>query len=291
MASVGSAVLVAATLPGSVLAQDPGYPPEIAGARVEMFKTVDGVALDAWILVPDGHRPSDARPAMVFFFGGGWVRGTPAHFERQARVLTELGMVAVLADYRVLSRHDAGPASGVEDAKSAVRWLRSHAAELGIDANRIGAGGGSSGGHLAASTGTLPGLDAPGEDASVSSVPDAVVLFNPGVIIAPIPGVFELDEQLAARVRGPLLDISPYHHLSSDTPPTLILHGADDELIPLASVEAYCERAVELGSPCEVVSYEGAGHGFFNRDPFYEPTVAEMVRFLTELGWVEGREP
>ena len=133
--------------------------------------------------------------------------------------------------------------------------------------------------------------DAPGEDTSVSSVPDAMVLFSPGVIIAPVPGVFELDEQLRERVRVPLLDISPYHHLSRETPPTLILHGTEDELIPLPSVEAYCERAVELGSPCEVVSYEGAGHGFFNRDPFYEPTVAEMIRFLRELGWVEDDSP
>ena len=172
-----TALGLALVLPGAALAQGPAYPPDIPDARVETFKTVDGVELNAWILVPEGHRASDARPAMVFFFGGGWVRGTPSHFEPQARRLTELGMVAVLADYRVLDRHGTRPAAAVEDAKSAIRWVRGHAAELGIDPARIGAAGGSSGGHLAASTGTLPGLDAPGEDTSISSVPDAMVLF------------------------------------------------------------------------------------------------------------------
>ena len=285
-------VLLVVSMPCALLAQGPGYPPDIPDARVETFKTVDGVDLNAWILTPEGHEASDALPAVVFFFGGGWVQGTPGHFEPQARALAARGVVAVLADYRVFNRHGTYPAEAVEDAKSAVRWVRSQAAELGIDPDRIGAAGGSSGGHLAASTGTLPGLDRPDEDASVSSVPNAMVLFNPGVMIAPVEGRFELDERLRDRMRGPLLPLSPYHHLKSDTPPTLILHGEADDLIPAAEVVAYCDRALELGSRCEAVLYEGAGHGFFNRDPFYEPTVAEMIRFLGSLGWLEpGREP
>lgn len=271
-------------VPGAASAQE--YPPTIHDAVVETFKTVGGVDLNAWILLPDGHKPTDSRPAMVFFFGGGWVQGTPAHFERQARELRSRGMVTVLADYRVLNRHGTGPSSGVEDAKSALRWVRSHARELGIDPNRIGAAGGSAGGHLAAATATLPDFDSAGEDRSVSSKPNALVLFNPVVIVAPVEGVYETGSTLRERMDKPLLDLSPFHHVQGNAPPTLIVHGAEDELVPVATVVTYCERVTGLGGRCDVVPYEGAGHGFFNRDPHYELTLQQMLRFLDSIGWI-----
>lgn len=275
-------LFIALSLPAS----GQGYPPTIAGATVRTYKTVKDVELKAWILVPDGHQATDSRPAMVFFFGGGWVSGSPAQFERQAQALRSRGMVAVLADYRVLNRHNTKPASAVEDAKSAIRWVRRHAGELGVDPNRIGAAGGSAGGHLAATTATLPSFDASGEDLSVSSVPNALVLFNPVVIVAPVEGRFSLQEGLRARMAAPLVDLSPYHHLRAGLPPTLIMHGANDELVPVATVVAYCERAVELGNACEAVTYDGAGHGFFNNSPYFEPTLQKMLQSLATLGWI-----
>jgi acetyl esterase/lipase len=274
--------------PGVAQDNGPPYPPTISDATVEVFKVVDGVELKLWILFPDGHSAEDSSPAVVFFFGGGWTGGTPGQFERQARVLRSHGIVAVLADYRVLRRNSAGPSVAVEDAKSAVRWIRSRSGELGIDPARIGAAGGSSGGHLAAATATLPGFDSPDEDHSISSEPNALVLFNPVVIVAPVAGVWETPTRMLNLMDGPLMDLSPFHHARPDTPPTLILHGTQDESVPLSTVVAYCEHLTGMGAECEVVSYEGAVHGFFNRDPYYGPTLERALQFLTSLGWTRS---
>lgn len=281
-------LLTGAICYGAAQAQQPNYPPDIPDATVETYKSIDGVELSAWIFQPEGHRASDSSPAIVFFFGGGWTGGTPGHFFRQARVLSSRGIVSILADYRVSSRHGTLPEHAVEDAKSAVRWVREHAAEFGIDPSRIGAAGGSSGGHLAVSTATLPGFDRDSENRSVSSKPDALVLFNPVVIVASVAQLFETPDDLLERMgRSDLVPLSPYLHVGNGTPPTLIMHGTEDELVPYATVVAYCDLVISKNSRCEVDSYQGAKHGFFNNDPYYEPTIERMQRFLESLGWLD----
>ncbi len=121
---------------------------------------------------------------------------TPEQFEQQCRYLASRGMVAITVDYRVASRHKTKAVDAVRDAKSAVRWFRSHAAELMIDPDRIVAAGGSAGGHLAACTGTLNDFDEPDEDHSVSSRPNALVLFNPAVSFHATPDDAEAQKQL-----------------------------------------------------------------------------------------------
>ena len=116
-------------------------------------KTVGEIQLKLHVFSTEGG--GRRRPAIVFFFGGGWVGGNPSQFFPHCEHLAAKGMVAVSAEYRVKSRHQATPFDCVEDARSAVRYLRGHARELGIDPDRIAAGGGSAGGHLAAATGTL----------------------------------------------------------------------------------------------------------------------------------------
>ena len=84
--------------------QQSNYPPNIPEARIETYKSVEGTDLKIWIFEPEGHKASDSRPAIVFFFGGGWRSGTPAQFRHQAKHLAARGMVAMAADYRVLNR-------------------------------------------------------------------------------------------------------------------------------------------------------------------------------------------
>jgi dipeptidyl aminopeptidase/acylaminoacyl peptidase len=112
------------------------------------------------------------------------------------------------------------------------------------------------------------------------------MLFNPVVIVAPVEGVWEMPTQMRDRMDAPLVDLSPFHHVAGDAPPTLIVHGTDDEVVPFPTVVAYCQRVTELGGECEVVPYEGAGHGFFNRDPHYQLTLQQALRFLDSLGWI-----
>lgn len=267
------------------------YPPVFEGARVETYKTIGDVKLTLSIFEPAGPAQKN-RPAIVFFFGGGWTSGSPAQFEQHCRYLAARGMVAITADYRVESRHQVKPTACVADAKSAIRWVRANAARLGVDPKRVAAGGGSAGGHLAAAVATVRGFDAPGDDLKISAVPNALVLFNPALVLAPVPGLDFKDFESrvgAERMGTDPKNLSPTHHVKKGTPPTIIFHGKADTTVPYNTAEAFATAMQEAGNRCELVGYEGMVHGFFNhgRKPGrYEETIAAMDKFLVSLGWL-----
>jgi acetyl esterase/lipase len=249
------------------------------------------------IFFPQGHRPPDQRPAIVFFFGGGWRSGTPAQFANQCRRMADLGMVAIAADYRVVSRHNAPAVACVADAKSAVRWIRKHAALLGVDPDRIVAAGGSAGGHLAACTGIIDGFDQPGEDLSISSRPNALALFNPPLILAAVEGLPPLEQYgsiagdlTANRMGVEPAALSPYHHVRGDLPPTIIFHGKADTTAQYWTTEAFTEAMREAGNRCELKGYDGQPHGFFNygksNNRLYKATMGELEEFLQSLDYL-----
>lgn len=275
-------------------AEDAATRPTFPGARVETYKTIGPVSLDIHIFEPEGHRPSDRRPAIVFFFGGGWRSGQPRQFEQHCRYLASRGLVAMTADYRVSSRHQTQVKECVQDAKSALRWVRTNAARLGIDPDRIAAGGGSAGGHLAACTALINGFEEPGEPTDVSSAPNALVLFNPAVALAPFEGMSPRNDDRAAslpqRMGTDPVNLSPAHHVRPGLPPTIQFFGTDD---PLLDGARYFQRQMEeAGNRCELATYGGQGHGFFNYgrgdNTMFRETLAEADRFLGSLGYVEG---
>lgn len=265
------------------------YPPRIDGARVETYKTVGDTTLDLWILTPPAPT-GDRRPAIVFFFGGGWKSGSPQQFEPQCRHLASRGMVAIAADYRVASRHAAKPVDCVADARSAIRWVRSNAGRLGVDPDRIAAAGGSAGGHIAACTAFITDFDEPGEDPRTSARPDALVLFNPALVLAPLPGL-DLDDSFGARVPAARLGteparLSPAHHVGPGAPPTIIFHGRADATVPIKTADAFARRMRDNGNRCELIGYEDQPHGFFNREPWLGRTLEATDAFLESLGWI-----
>ena len=146
--------------------------------QIVRYKTTEQTPLNLHIFLPDSVQSGDPRPAILFFFGGGWNSGTPTQFYRQAKHLADR-VCACAAEYRVKSRDGVQPDRRVMDAKSAMRHLREHASEWNIDSQRIAASGGSAGGHLAATTATLTQLNDPQDDLSVSAIPNALILFNP----------------------------------------------------------------------------------------------------------------
>lgn len=275
-------------------ALDNGYPPTMPGSREEVYKKVDQVELKLYILEPAGHKASDRRAAIVFFFGGGWSHGSPEQFLPQARHLAKLGMVAMVADYRVKIRHQVKMKDCVTDAQSAIRWVRKNADRLGIDPKRIAAGGGSAGGHLAACTGTVPELEVESGKKKCSSQANAMVLFNPALILAPVEE--ELPKHWQQRFAGMEQKagieperISPYHQIRKDLPPTLIMHGKNDVTVPYRTAELFRDAMVNSGNRCKLIGYEDAGHGFFNTGKNYTLTLAEMTAFLKELGYLKGK--
>jgi acetyl esterase len=290
-----AALLLFALAPLAAPAAEKGgfkYPPSFTGARTEVYKTVGDVKLTLSIFEP-ASGPKSGRPAIVFFFGGGWTNGSPAQFEQQCRHLAARGMVAITADYRVASRHQVKPVACVADAKSAIRWVRANAARLGIDPRRIAAGGGSAGGHLAAATAPQPGLDEPGDDTRVSAVPDAAVLFNPALVLAPMEGLPL--EGFGTRVPEERLgtkpeNLSPAHHVKRGAPPMIVFHGKADTTVPYVTAEAFARVMKAAGNRCELVGYDAQPHGFFNlgrKDGKYAETLAAMDAFLVSLGWLQ----
>ncbi len=231
--------------------------PEFKPDRTVVYKAVEGDDLKLDIFQPRGWERGDRRPAIVFFFGGGWTGGTTAQFYPHSRLFALRGMVAISAQYRTKSSHGTDPFACIEDGKSAIRWVHEHAAELGIDPNRVSAGGGSAGGHVAATTAVLKGLEEPTEDGSISSRPKALVLFNP-VIDTTEKGYGA--EKLGTRQ----LAASPVHHVRPGLPPTIIFHGTADTTVPFENVKRFQAEMRKTGNECELVPYEGEAHGFFN---------------------------
>ena len=247
-----------------------------------LYKQVDSTDLYLFIDYPPAYDASLSYPAMVFFFGGGWVGGTPDHFKKQAAYFAQRGLVCIRADYRVKSRHGATPFESLEDAKSVIRYIRKNAEALGVDPLQIIASGGSAGGHLAAATALVNGFNDGTDDLSYSCVPNALVLFNP--VIDNGPGGYGYE-----RIGEAYKDFSPLHNIREGAPPTIFLLGTEDVLIPVETAHYYKTVMEKVGSRCELCLYEGEGHGFFNfgRSQHYESTVNAAESFLVSLGYLE----
>ena len=254
-----------------------------------VYKSANGAELKLHLFDDADRDRGTPLPAIVFFFGGGWVGGDPKQFFPHCEYFASRGMVAITAEYRVQSRHGTTPFESAADGKSAVRWVRSHASDLGIDPHRLAAGGGSAGGQLAACTGWISGLDDLDEDPDVSSRPDALVLFNPAVDLLSIGTA---DHGAAGLSDEEKRTLSPTYHVRSGLPPTIIFHGLADTTIPIGSIETFCERMTEAGNACELVPFEGKAHGFFNHgrdgNVAFTETVRLADRFLASLGYLTG---
>lgn len=262
----------------------------LAGAASFVYKRASAADLKLWVFSPSDLQATDRRPAILFFGGGGWTNQNPAQFSPQARYFATKGLVTVVAAYRVRGANNTTPYESVADAKSAVRWLREHAAELHVAPTSLVAAGGSAGGHIALAAALLDEFDEPGENRSISSKPNALVLFNPvpNTVFDP-KALTPLQQGFAALLGSRAQEISPVHHLGKNLPPTIIFHGTADTLVPFSEVETFCRKAVDLGNRCELVAFEGAAHGFFNPQNgtrWYYETVARAEQFLKSLGYV-----
>jgi acetyl esterase/lipase len=246
-----------------------------------IYKKTPQAELKLHFHFPPGWKADDKRPAILFFFGGGWRSGTATQFLPQAEYFATRGLVTVRADYRIFNEHKTTPDIATEDAKSALRWLRGHAAEFGIDPAKIIASGGSAGGHLAAATLLVEAFDAPTDDLKISAKPNALVLFNPALNLTlvgrEIPGA---DGKNVAK------EISPTVFLTKPTVPTIIFFGDADAL--KAHGDEFLKKASGLGTRCEQWVAPGQPHGFFNREPWTSATAIQADRFLASLGYLQG---
>lgn len=170
----------------------------------------------------------------------------------------------------------------MKDAKSAIRYVREHAAELHVDPQRIVASGGSAGGHLAAATALVAPFNEGTDRLSYSCVPNALILFNP--VIDNGPGGYGYE-----RIGEAFKDFSPLHNIREGAPPTIFFLGTEDRLIPVETAQYYKTVMEKVGSRCDLFLYEGQGHGFFNytQIEYYKLTMIEANRFLISLGYLD----
>lgn len=227
--------------------------------------------------------PAKLLPVVLWFHGGGWKNGSKENCP--LTWLVPEGYAAASVGYR-LSGTAQWPAQ-IEDARAAIRWLRTNAARYGLDPARIAIAGASSGANLASIVGTAPA--AAGE--TVSSRVGAVIDFygTSDIMTLPVnlPGPGKTDADLAASNGAKLLggivrdrpelarQVSPLHNITPDDPPFLILHGDKDDQVPLVQSERLHARLREVGLPSEFHVLPGAGHG---GKEFNTPEVKEWIR-------------
>lgn len=249
-----------------------------------VYKEVDGYSLEMVIYKPKTNAKVKL-PAIVFYFGGGWVNGNPDHFQLQAEYFASRGIIAICPDYRTKTKHNTTPFESVKDAKSAMRYLKINSTKIGIDSSKIVASGGSAGGHLAACTALIDNINEESDNLAVSTEPFALVLFNP-VVDTGKKGYGQ------EKLEGREFEISPVHHIRSGVPPTLIMHGKDDTTVPYENVVRFKQIMKQAGNECTLVGYKKQSHGFFNfnkKPKYFKKTLQKTEAFLETFNLLKGQ--
>ena len=236
-----------------------------------LYKKTPQTDLHLYMLRPLVHTRK-ALPAIVYFFGGGWVGGDVSAQIPTAAWFRDHGIIGITVEYRTKSKHGTTPVECVQDGKSAIRYVRAHAKELGINPNKIIVAGGSAGGHIAACM-AFDGGDASDEDLSVSSKANALVLHNP-----------VLGEGFGKEFFEQHPEFSPMLHVDKNWPPTIISNGTKDNTTPFKAAEKFVQLMKAEGNTCELISVKDADHScdWPVSTPNFLPTLGRMTDFLRE---------
>lgn len=275
-------LLLAVAANGSVLARNLENKDERTNLKADTVLTYRDCPTGKLYVYYSEGKGVQYAPAVVFFFGGGWNSGSPKQFEPQAQYLIKYGINVVLADYRTKNNAGTTPKEALMDAKSAMRFVKQYAKELHIDPEKIVASGGSAGGHLAAATAFCDNINNPEDDLTVSSVPQALILFNPVIDNSPEGYGFN-------RVKEYYEDFSPMQNIKKDAPPAIFFLGTQDNFISVDTAKKFKEKMEAVGARCDLLLYSGQKHGFFNSQhkEYFEKTMVETVKFLKSLGYID----
>jgi acetyl esterase/lipase len=255
----------------------PGLP--VTVERNVVYDTIDGQKLMLDIAVPKDGGP---HPLVVMLHGGAWMAGgrkdlSAGDKTRDGKYLPSAieevaahGYVAASVSYRLAPKYKF-PAQ-IQDARAAVRFLRANAKEYGIDKDKVAAAGFSAGGHLAlllGLAGKVDGWDVGGNLAESSAVQCVVDFFGPAdlSLYAASPGV---EDAYMVPVFGKAVKAdpevykaaSPITYASKTSPPTLILHGNIDLIVPIVHSETLYKKLKDAGAPAEMITVRGEGHGW-----------------------------
>ena len=253
-------------------------PINLPGATTYIYRDGQPDPMRLHVFNPKGWKAGDRRPALIFFFGGGWTRGTPERSASWAKYAATLGMVGIAPDYRTKERFDTSPLESVADGRAALHWVETHATELGINPKQIVVGGSSAGGHVALWTAiehTPPGSDS--TEAPLKK-PAAIVL------VSPVSDT-SVDTGYTPKRFGDNTDtLSPVHQLDEKMPPVLVFHGDADKTVTNRQSIALSEKLIAGGNVCELVTVPGGDHGFTTQLPEWKEKSRNAFKaFLTKL--------
>lgn len=223
-------------------------------SEIKVYKTVNGITLNAHIFYPENHDKSRAKPAHLYFHGGGWAIGLPEWSYGSSKGSADEGRVAITFDYRLRNIHGTDVKASVSDALTAIAWVRENAKELGIDPNKILADGFSAGAHLALVSGMIENPEDFGVTSKYSSKPDAIILGSSPYDIA---GRDVYDINYDTRI------ISPLYLMKENLPPILAFHGEDDDIVEFSEFEKFRDAIQKTENSFTSSSYAGAGHFYF----------------------------
>jgi len=273
-----------------------------------VLKKVNNEEVKLFYIKPTNNQSTKNRTAVVWIHGGGWTGGITESFFPHARYFASRGAVGFCIQYRLV-KADGNVTVGdcLADCKLAIRYIREHAAELGIDPNKIIVMGDSAGGHLASCLGTIVGFDDPTDNLKISAVPNAMVLYNPlsdfttSVFINRIIGGAALDKKPSPENLIPNEEqiklakkLSPLYNVHKNQPPTLVLHGTDDKVIlPEQSVQ-FAKAMKNAGNQCELILLPNTTHAFVctnwkASEEVVVTAICEADKFLVKLGFLKGK--
>jgi acetyl esterase/lipase len=244
----------------------------------------------------DVYRPpgrDGPAPGVLLVHGGSWRTGDRTQLRGYGIMLGRAGYVCVATEYRLLD--EAPWPAQVHDVKAAIRFMRAESGRLGIDPERIAVEGHSAGGHLvllAAGTTGVATLEGEGGNPGVpTSVSAAIGVYTPTLFSS-------AERRRGAITLSALSDVvsdeaattaSPVAHVGPGFPPTMLIHGTADELVPVSASLVMYEALAGAGVPCELHLYAGQAHSFDAVAPFGRQCAAEMVLFLDR--YVRDRPP
>lgn len=258
-------------------------PTELPGAETFIYRTDTAESSRLFVVKPSEWKASDRRPALMFFFGGGWTTGTPQNSIGWAHFAARHGMVGIAPDYRTKGRHDTSPLASVADSRAALMWVQTHAAELGIDPERVVVGGNSAGGHVALWTAITRAPPSSNARESPAHKPAALILFST------VSDTSEHTGYTPQRFGNDTLALSPVHQLDDKMPPILAFHGDADKLVQLAQAVALRDKLVASGNRCELIIVPGGSHNFDRDLPEWRDKSCDLILgFLQELELIDG---
>ncbi len=279
--SPGEAIITATTVDGNFTATS-NLTVTSANSDISyrdiVYKTTNNRDVSLRAYYPGSWKASDRRPVMLLFHGGSWVTGHRFQMYKWAKYFAARGIVAISASYTY-----GTVSSCVIDTRSAMRWVKANASTLGIDPNKVIAGGSSAGAHLAGSLYSIDGINDPNDDLSISTKPNILVFLDPAINLNRTQ-INDLTTEWSQTIANEAQFYT--NGIDQNTPPTIYFCGSDDERSNLAHMSR------QLSIPYNIESEFWVGkegrHGFADEEVFFDPIAYRLDKFLIKHGMLTG---